>query len=137
MSQLWSVDKEEFPNRLCIDRLGSLEEQKLSSLGGIVFSQSEGDPLMGSRPGLPLLQEGDRRRGSCHLGCRPGPTLQLPPCLPPQLLLSVAAPSFSSLTLGSCFHSPSLPPTPQPRVSFQTNQTLLLKILQPPPLTPC
>lgn len=109
MSQLGPVDKEEFPNRLCVNALDSLEEQKFSTLGGIAFPV-EWDPLMGSRSGLPLLQEGDRRRGSCHLGYRPCPTLQLPPCPPPQLLLLLQPPHFPPSHRAPCFHSPSLPP---------------------------
>lgn len=99
---------------------------------------SEWDPLMGSRPGvdLPPLLEGDRRRGSCHLGCRPGPTLQLPPPPPSTAAWLVAAPSFPFLTLGSPLLLSITFPTLQSGVAFKKTQTLLLKILQPPPITP-
>lgn len=73
------LDQEEFPNGLCIDASGSLEEEKFSTLSGSAFSPVRAAALDGKQAWPSSSAGRRRRRGSCHLGCRPGPTLRLPP----------------------------------------------------------
>lgn len=77
MTQLGPLDQEEFPDGLCIDVSG--REEKFSTLAGSAFSPARAPALDGKQAWLSSSAGRRRRRGSCHLGCRPSPTLQLPP----------------------------------------------------------
>lgn len=91
-----------------------------ASLGKLRAPQGSGSPGADAGKGLPLFQEGGRRRGSCHLGCRLGPALHLAPSSSLHSCSPGRSPSFPSLALGSLRSLSSTFSTLQPSVSLKT-----------------
>lgn len=127
VAQVGPVIKKEFPNGLCVHALSSLEEQRFSFFGGTAFSPLREGSFDGkqARPFSSAVTWGVGWALPCSR-LRPPPFTVAP---------LVAAPSFPSLTLGSLLRLSIISPLCSQGFLSKT-QTLLLKILQPPPITP-